>query len=86
MSRLPLDNYLSLTIQPASARGIGIRVISKWSQIPKKKPALIQNYISRPFLINDSKFDLRVYVAVTSCDPLRIYVHKEGLVRFASHK
>lgn len=71
---------------PASARGIGIRVISKWSQIPKKRAALIQSYISRPFLINGSKFDLRVYVAVTSCDPLRIYVYREGLVRFASHK
>ncbi|XP_059161722.1 uncharacterized protein LOC131944866 isoform X2 [Physella acuta] len=71
---------------PASARGIGIRVISKWSQIPRKRPVIVQKYIHRPFLINDSKFDMRIYVYVSSFDPLRLYVYDDGLARFASCK
>lgn len=43
-----------------------------------------QVYISRPFTIDGFKFDLRVYVAVTSCDPFRIFVYKEGLARFTT--
>lgn len=39
---------------------------------------------SQPFIIDGFKFDLRIYVLVTSCDPLRIFVYKEGLVRFAT--
>ncbi|XP_076823431.1 uncharacterized protein LOC143469566 [Clavelina lepadiformis] len=71
---------------PASARGIGIRVIHKWSQIPTKKPILVQKYLGRPYLINGNKFDLRLYVHVTSFDPLRIYLFGDGLVRFATCK
>ncbi|KAH6570186.1 hypothetical protein BASA62_004438 [Batrachochytrium salamandrivorans] len=69
---------------PASARGIGIRVISKWSELPKKRNILCSQYISNPFLIYQRKFDLRLYVVITSFDPLCIYLYKDGLVRFAS--
>ncbi|XP_054827177.1 tubulin monoglutamylase TTLL4 isoform X2 [Eublepharis macularius] len=71
---------------PASARGIGIQVIHKWSQLPKRRPLLVQRYLHKPYLIGGSKFDLRIYVYVTCYDPLRIYLFKDGLVRFASCK
>lgn len=71
---------------PASARGTGIKVVSKWKQIPKRKPMIVQKYIDRPLLIDGSKFDLRLYVLVTSLNPLRAYMHTDGLARFASVK
>ncbi|CAM9607598.1 unnamed protein product [Lampetra fluviatilis] len=71
---------------PASARGIGIKVVSKWSQLPKMRPLLVQRYLHKPYLIDGSKFDLRIYVYVSSYNPLRVYVFKDGLVRFSSCK
>lgn len=59
-------------------------MINRWSQLPKRMSLVVQEYISNPYLINGSKFDLRLYVLVTSFDPLRIYLYPDGLVRFAS--
>jgi len=67
--------------------GMGIKVINKISEIPNKKSQLcVQSYIKNPFLINNLKFDLRIYVLVTSIDPLKIYIYQEGLTRFATEE
>ncbi|MFH4980664.1 hypothetical protein AB6A40_007373 [Gnathostoma spinigerum] len=69
---------------PASARGTGISITNKYRHVPTKTPLIAQHYISHPLIINDAKFDLRLYVYLTSLSPLRIYVFNDGLVRFAS--
>eukprot|EP00899_Mesostigma_viride_P010233 jgi/Mesvir1/19210/Mv11519-RA.4 len=68
----------------ASSRGRGIRLVKRPSDVAKDKECLVQMYIRDPHLINGYKYDLRLYVAVTSFDPLLVYLHEEGLVRFAT--
>ena len=53
-------------------------------RIPLNELTVVQEYLNEPYLLNGLKFDLRLYVLVISCDPLKIYVHKEGIVRYAT--
>ena len=67
-----------------SSQGKGIYIIDDISEVPIDEQCIISRYVSNPFLINGLKFDLRLYVCITSMDPWRIYIYNEGLVRFAS--
>ncbi|KAI1895503.1 hypothetical protein AGOR_G00106930 [Albula goreensis] len=68
----------------ASSRGRGIYLVSNPNQIPSDENILVSRYISNPLLIDDFKFDVRLYVLVTSYEPLIIYLYEEGLARFAT--
>lgn len=47
---------------------------------------MVAKYIADPLCIDGHKCDIRLYVAVTSFDPLIIYLYEEGLVRIATVK
>jgi hypothetical protein len=51
-----------------------------------RQSSVVSEYIDNPMLIDGFKFDLRIYVALTSINPLRIYIYEDGLVRFATVK
>ena len=71
--------YFIFFLKSASARGTGIQVIHQWNQVPRKRPLVVQSYVQNPYLINDTKFDIRLYVLVTSINPFRIYLYEDGL-------
>jgi len=74
-----------------SSCGRGIRVVRStldpaFEKKVSQRAGVVQRYIERPLLLDGFKFDLRIYVAVTSYDPLKIYIFSEGLARLATEK
>jgi tubulin polyglutamylase TTLL5 len=84
------DSFKQWIFKPAAAaQGRGIFVTSKLADIPQKNSGhnyVVSEYVGNPLLLNGYKFDLRIYVAVTSVNPLRFYMYEEGLARFATCK
>ncbi|XP_025770022.1 tubulin polyglutamylase TTLL11, partial [Puma concolor] len=70
-------------------QGDGIYLIKDPSDIRlagtlQSRPAVVQEYICKPLLIDKLKFDIRLYVLLKSLDPLEIYIAKDGLSRFCT--
>ena len=79
-------NQVWIVKPSASSQGKGIFLTSSIDEINAKVPQVVCRYIENPLLFNGFKFDLRVYVAITSICPLRLYVYREGLARLATIK
>ncbi|XP_052098038.1 tubulin polyglutamylase ttll6-like isoform X3 [Mytilus californianus] len=67
-------------------QGKGIWVTKNPKEIKPHEHMICQQYMPKPFLIDNFKFDFRLYVLVTSCDPFRIFLFNDGLARFATNK
>uniref|UniRef100_A0A8B9RUY3 Tubulin--tyrosine ligase-like protein 5 n=1 Tax=Accipiter nisus TaxID=211598 RepID=A0A8B9RUY3_9AVES len=81
---LPQTFILPTEYQDFCSKGKGITSNIPPNQIVLEDNILVSRYISNPLLIDDFKFDVRLYVLVTSYDPLVIYLYEEGLARFAT--
>ena len=68
----------------ASCQGKGIFLTKNIEDFDFGEHYVVQKYMKKPFIIDGLKFDLRVYVLVAGCDPLRVYIYHEGLARFAT--
>jgi len=86
--KIKADKSIFIIKPNASSCGRGIRLIHKDNlpSIDKKKSAIVQKYLDKPHLIDGYKYDLRLYVVVTSTDPLRVYLFQHGLARFSTAK
>ncbi|XDV51963.1 hypothetical protein PO909_020751 [Leuciscus waleckii] len=74
-------------VKPANgAMGHGISLIRNCEKIPVQDHFIVQEYLDKPFLMEGYKFDLRFYILVTSCDPLRVFLYNDGLVRMGTEK
>ncbi|KAL1022899.1 hypothetical protein UPYG_G00033910 [Umbra pygmaea] len=74
-------------VKPANgAMGHGISLIQNCEKLPAQDHSIVQEYLDKPFLMEGFKFDLRIYILVTSCDPLRIFLYNDGLVRMGTEK
>ena len=63
-------------MKPAnSCQGRGIYLVDDINDVNVDETSVICKYITNPLLINGHKFDLRIYVLVTSYEPMKIYVY-----------
>lgn len=70
----------------ALSRGRGISLIDDLSQVVYGEQVVIQEYIANPLLLDGYKFDLRLYVLVTSFNPLEAFFYDEGFVRICTRQ
>ncbi|CAB1119817.1 unnamed protein product [Ectocarpus sp. CCAP 1310/34] len=68
------------------SRGRGIRLIDDIKDICYADKVVLQRYIGNPLLLDGYKFDLRLYVLVTSFNKLEAFIYKEGFARLSTHR
>ena len=78
--------YLTFIVKPdCQSQGKGIFLTNNVDEIamqvnnnPTNERIVVQEYLKEPYLIDNLKF--------TSCDPLKIFLYHEGIVRFATEE
>ena len=67
-------------------QGTGIRLTRCLDEISPNEPNIVQRYLHRPHLLNGYKYDVRLYVLVSSVQPLRIFIFRQGCALRTSWK
>jgi hypothetical protein len=68
------------------SRGRGIRLVSDIGAVRWTEPMVIQKYVANPLTLDGYKFDLRIYVLVTSFAPLEAFIYRRGFARLTTER
>ena len=68
------------------SRGRGISLVGDISDVSYGEAMVIQRYVTHPLTLGGFKFDLRLYVLVTSFNPLEAFLYTEGFGRFSTER
>ena len=78
------ENDLWLIKPKTGSLGEGIYIFQNLTSTPDVY--LLSRYISNPHLIHKLKYDFRIYILITGLAPLKLYLYREGMVRFATEE
>ncbi|RHY33416.1 hypothetical protein DYB32_001651 [Aphanomyces invadans] len=67
-----------------SCQGRGVFLTKNLKEVNKTDIFVAQRYVAHPLLLGGKKFDLRIYIMIASCAPLRVYLFQDGLVRMCT--
>lgn len=86
---LDTDKEAMLLGKPSKGRGgQGIFFVKKYSDLDqesmKSYDYVAQHYIQNPYLIDNKKFDFRMYLMIKGTEEMEAYIAFEGLVRFCT--
>lgn len=68
------------------SRGRGIELVTSIEDVRYGQDCVLQRYIRNPCLLDGYKFDLRLYVLVTSFSPVEAFLYTKGFARLSSRK
>ncbi|KAH0570419.1 Tubulin tyrosine ligase [Spironucleus salmonicida] len=86
-----LQQMIPLIMKPAGrSQGKGIHIVRNiqqyrvFQQEHQQELYIASKYIDNPLLIQNKKFDMRIYVLVTSFRPITAYIYQQAFCRFCS--
>lgn len=84
-----IDQEIWILKPVSKSKGVGIQLVDKKNtikQLTKDSQKLTQQYIHNPLLIQKKKFDIRIWVLLTSIQPLEVYYFPQFYLRLCSQE